>query len=132
MYSFQNGTTYTFSTLAPTVLGAQFKNATVVGANVGYDVAKNFNNIDLIHRAVYPLLPAGTVDDATKFTYVILKTENGSMTAIATEWIDESTIVSTQSVTITVVVRNASVSDATTIRDSLKLMGFTNVTTTVD
>lgn len=131
MYAFENGTTYTFSTLAPTVLGAQFKNATVSGI-VGYEVAKTFNNIDVIHRAVYPLLPSGTVDDATKFTYLILKTESGGITAIAVEWIDESTIVSTKAVTITAVIKNASLSDVTAIRDSLKLMGFSNLTITVE
>lgn len=129
MYNFVIGNAYTFNTRAPSLLGAIFENATILGI-VDYDIATTFRNIDLDHKRIYPLLPSGTVDNPKKFTYLLIRTESGEKTVLAYEWIDVSSITLVDSVTLTVTIPNANSSDATKVRDALALLGMLNFTIT--
>lgn len=127
MTNFVVGNNYTFNTLAPAVLGASFINAKVIGI-VGYDIAVTMMNIDLKQRAVYPMLPAGTPNDASKYTYLLLQTQSGSKTVIALEWIDQNTIQIVNSVTLEVTIPNANPTDAREVSQMLSLLGYSGFT----
>lgn len=124
------GNVYSFNTLAPSVLGASFKNSKILGI-VSYEVACTQINVDLMQRAIYPLLPVGTVDNPKKYTYLMIETESGSTTVLATAWIDQSSVSLVQSVTIHVTVPNVDSSDTIKIRDALRLLGYADFSVTV-
>ncbi len=124
MYNFILKNIYDFNTLAPSVLGATFRNAKVLGI-VDYDIASSFINVELMQRSIYPLLPAGTPDTPKQYSFLLLQTESGEKTVVAYEWIDPASIRLVDSVTITVTLPNVKSSDSVLIRDSLALVGFT-------
>lgn len=121
------GSVYTFNTLAPALLGAIFKNATLLGI-VDYTTACRFINVDLMQRKIYPLLPPGTLDNPKKYQYLLVATESGNNTVVAYQWLDPSTIQQITSVTVVVTLPNRSSSDTVAIRDALALLGFTGFT----
>lgn len=86
------GSTYSFNTFAPDLLGTNFQNCVVAGImdsgsvqQLGFDVIGN-------NKQVYPSLPAGTPSDPTKYTYLRLKMQSGVYNAIAVPWIDDSSV----------------------------------------
>lgn len=127
MYPFNLKSVYSFNTLAPSVLGASFKNAKVLGI-IDYDIAATIINVELMHRSIYPLLPQGTPDRPHSYTYLLLLTESNVKTVVAYEWIDPASIELVESVNIVVTIPNVKASDANVIRDSLTLCGFTGFT----
>lgn len=127
MYDFKIGNVYNFNTLVPTLLGTEFKNVSVLGL-IDYTTACSIINVDLMHRKIYPLLPPGTVDNPKKYTYLLVMTESGNKTVVAYPWIDASTIVLVDSVTITVTLANRNSTDAAAIRDAITLLGFKDFT----
>lgn len=118
--------TYNFNTYAPAILGATFQSATVLGI-FDYTTATRYISPETKNFNVYPYLPVGTTDDPKKYTYILLKGRSGELTVLAKEWIDQTTIVLVTSATITVTVTEASIEDATRIRDSLILLGLTKI-----
>lgn len=131
MYNFVIGNVYTFSTRAPSLLGAIFEKVTILGI-VDYNIAVSFLNVDLYHRRIYPLLPQGTIDNPKKFTYILVKTESGEQTVLAYEWIDDTSIELIDAVTLSVLIPNVNLADSGKIRDALSLLGFLNFTISVD
>lgn len=125
--SFSVGNTYSFNTLAPSLLGATFVNAKVIGI-IGYDLAVTFTNVDLKQRAIYPLLPQGTVSDPKKYNYILFQTQSNINVVLALEWIDQNTIESVDLSTLEITVPNVSYSDSNKIREMLSLLGFSNFT----
>ena len=122
---FQIGSTYTFNTNAPGILGAIYKNAKVLGV-VDYTIALTFSNVNVTAAAVLPVLPAGTPTDPKSYQYVAFQLENGSKVVLAMPWIDEASIVSITAVVITAVINGVDTTDVTRIRDVLLAMGYTN------
>lgn len=127
MADFQVGKSYSFKTLAPTVLGIALTNQLVKGI-VDYTTANQVANIDLVHRTVYPLLPVGTIDNPKQYRYLLLRSDSGATSAIAMEWIDLSTVVEAVSLSIVVTIPIATADDSRKIRDTLTLMGYQNFT----
>jgi hypothetical protein len=114
---------YNFSTLAPSVLGIEIKNATILGI-FDYNIASNYISPEAKHAVIYPLLPPGTVNDPKKFTYFLFRSESGTNEVYAIEWVNIATIFKIVSQTITITVTNAQNGDAVNIRDSLIQLGF--------
>ena len=119
--------TYTFNSLAPSILGTTFKNVTVIGI-IDYQTATNYIVPDAMHANIYPHLPVGTPSDPTKYTYYLIRSENGSKTVLAEPWIDADSIVVSSSEVIKITINNVSQSDVSKIRNTLTLMGYSDFT----
>jgi hypothetical protein len=130
MNPFEIDGVYTFNTLAPAILGASFKNVTVL-AILNYNVASSYINIESNHVNIYPYLPVGTVNDPKTYQYLLIKTQTGENTVLALPWINLATVNKVVSQTIAVTVNNVTVSDTTKIRDSLILLGYTDFAITI-
>lgn len=120
---------YNFNTLAPAILGNNFKNA-IVQAIVGYSIAKQFISPETQNVNVYPALPPGVVADPKKYTYVVFLMESGIERVFALEWIDISSIVEVSSQTLTIQIANTSAGDAERVRQALLLLQLTSFTVT--
>lgn len=123
MNPFELDGVYNFSTLAPAILGADFKRVTVL-AILNYKVAATYINIESNHVNIYPYLPVGTVNDPKTYQYILIKTQSGEDTVLALPWINLNTVVKVTSQSITVTIDKVTVDDTTKIRDSLILMGY--------
>lgn len=124
MYNFTIGGIYTFDTIAPALLGTTIKNARLM-ALFDYEVAVQFDNIDVRHAAIRPLLPAGSAFDNPKaFSYLYLISETGSRIILAYPWIKEDTIAKTTNQSVVINVIGATANDAIKIRQMLALSGF--------
>ena len=121
--------TYNFNTLAPAILGSNYKNALVL-AIVSYDLAKQFFSPETESVNVYPALPLGVVADPKKYTYIVFRTESGVTRVLALEWINISSITVVTSQILTVTISNASVGDAERVRQALLLLQLTAITIT--
>lgn len=126
MIPFQIGKTYTFNTLAPTVLESVMKNVKIMSI-MDYDLANSYINVDLVQKAIYPLLPIGTPNNPKDYVYVLFMTEAKIKSVLAIDWIDVNSIQEITSATINVRINGAALEDIPKIRDTLKLMGFTNL-----
>lgn len=114
---------FTFNTLAPAILGAQIKNAKLIGI-VDYTTANNYMNVDVQFRAVYPALPANTPNRPEMCTYYRFRSESGEPIILADQWIDTNTVTLVEHVNLQVNIANASLSDVSTIRDALNALGI--------
>lgn len=121
------GTTYTFNTLAPSILGAIIENAKLISV-MDYESAKHFDTIDLKYRSIYPLLPAGTPDQPESTIYYRFVSESNEPIIIAESWIDESSMVSVDFVNIQIIIQQTNLSEVTRIRNALNALGYSNYT----
>lgn len=119
--------TYTFNTLVPAILGLTYKNVTVAGV-VDYRTACSFIQPDQMHAAIYPHLPTGTVDDCTKYDYLLLDTEAGGRTCLAVPWINTASVAIVSNESLRVVVKGADANDVTKIRNALIVLGYPDFT----
>ena len=124
MNPFELNCKYNFNTLAPAILGADFKRATVL-AIINYTIAATMININTNHVNIYPYLPVGTVNDPKSYQYIVIKTESGENTVLALPWINLSTVSKILSQDITITVSNVVNDDTIKIRDALIMLGFT-------
>lgn len=123
MNSFELNSVYNFNTLAPAILGANFKRVTVL-AIVNYAIATTMANIEVNHRNIYPYLPVGTIDDPKTYQYLVIKTETGETTILALPWINLDTVNKLIGQDITIKINNVAPNDAAKIRDALIMLGF--------
>lgn len=130
MNPFQIDNVYNFNTLAPAILGAEFKNATVL-AILNYTVAKTYINIETNHVNIYPYLPVGTVNDPKTYQYILIKTQSGETTVLALPWINTDTVTQVTNQSIVVKVNNITNDDTVKIRDALILMGYSDFTISI-
>lgn len=133
MVPFKIGSTYTFNTLAPTVLESVMRNVKILSI-MNYDLANSYINVDIMQKSIYPLLPTGTPSNPRDYVYVLFETEAKIKTVMAVDWIDVNSIQEVSTVTINIRVDKAAIEDIPKIRDTLKLMGFSNlfINTTYD
>lgn len=112
---------YNFSLHTNPVLGITYLNARLVGV-LDYQSALKLSNVVLLHRQIYPYLPAGTVEDQSKYTYYHFIV-GGKSVVLADVWlIDSSVELSTGSI-YTVRLMNITTAQAAVIRDQLRLLG---------
>lgn len=123
MYNFALGGMYSFTTRAPAILGSTISRHTLKGI-VDYNTACKHENVELLHRQIYPLLPDGTINNPSKYTYLLLRSESGITRVIATVWIVESSITLVEEITATIKLTLDSNDDLITVRETLTLMGF--------
>lgn len=127
------GTSYSFNTRAPSILGASIRNAKL-GAILDYRIARTMEreNIDLKYRQIFPLLPPGTPSDVKGGIYYSFTSENGENFIMCNQWIDETSIVEVSYVNITVHLQAAQTTDVLVIRDALNSKGLTGFTIEVN
>ena len=130
-YNFVLGMVYSFNSLAPAILGANFQNVTLK-AIMDYDTAMKFSNIALTNKTILPILPAGTPIDPAVYQFLRFQTTIGTIIILAYPWIDITSIVISVGIKINVAINNVGLPDVIKITNSLNLMGYTNfvITTT--
>lgn len=131
MNPFEIDNVYNFNTVAPAILGADFKRATVL-AILNYTIASTYINIETNHVNIFPYLPEGTVNDPKTYKYLLIKTETGENTVLALPWINLDTVVKVTGQTLTIKINDITGDDSTKIRDSLILMGFNSFTMSIN
>lgn len=125
MILFQLSKTYNFDTMAPSEFGATIKNAKLLSV-LDYTEARKQSDIDTVYRNVLPLLPPGTPNHVSSTVYYKFVGENNSTFLMAEEWVDSTSIVEVNSISVVVDIPNLDVSDIPVIRDSLNAVGVTN------
>ncbi len=129
MGDFTVGNTYSFTTLAPGVLGASYTNAKVIGI-VNYSVAVSITNVDYLQKVVYPLLPAGSPSNYEDYNYIIFSTSNNSKLVLAEAWINQNSINLVTGTQIDISIFNTSLSQVSALQKQLSAMGFNDFTIT--
>lgn len=104
-------------------LGDIYKNVEIL-AILDYETAKQYRDIAATAVAVYPTLPQGTPKDYTKYKYLKLKHPDGSISAIAIEWVNTSTVVEHKSVEIQISVIASGIDSVERIRNVLQANNF--------
>lgn len=127
MYTFVPNRRYSFTTLAPSVLGGS-RTASKIKAILDYSMAIKQDAVSQKARIVYPLLPSGTEEDPTQYTYLLLESPDKRTEILAYEWIDSNSITTADVMTVSVTIPVATAEDATKIRDTLTLMGYSGFT----
>lgn len=112
------GKVYSFSTQAPMVLGSEITYAKL-SSIVDADTARLFEPIDQIYAQILPSLPLGTPVDPAASVFYIFTARNGSRIVIADVWIAEPTLTLIESVSVTITLPSASLSDIEPIRQAL-------------
>lgn len=115
---------YNFHTLAPGVLGVGYKNVKLT-AILTYEVASTLTPVLTKHRAVYPSLPAGTIDDPMAYQYYMFKTESGDTLFIADAWIDTNSVEEVSGISFDVKFRGVTSDQYETVRLALVAAGLT-------
>lgn len=116
---FDIGKTYTFNTLAPSILGATIENAKLVSI-VDYDnVVKYENFIIAKYNNILSQLPNGTPTKPSLSIYYIFEKPSGDREVFSQYWVDEGTIVELQLVNLNVTITDVSIDKIALIRDLL-------------
>lgn len=118
---------YNFNTLVPAVLGVKLTNVKLL-ATLTYGVANTIQPMLPRHRAIYPHLPQGTVDDPTAYTYYMFKTDAGDDIILADVWIDTNSIVEVSGVSFDVQFRDVTSDQFELVRTALHAAGLTQFT----
>lgn len=117
--------TFTFNTLAPSILGAQMKNAKLLGM-MDYSTAITYDNIDLKFRQIYPVLPPNSPDQPESCIYYRFLSESGVKIVLADAWIDLTTVEVVEHINFQITLNDCSMADKDRIRDALNALGYQN------
>jgi hypothetical protein len=118
--------TYNFSLYAPSVLGASYRNAKLIGI-LDYTSALKLKNVEQLHRQVYPYLPTGVINNPKSYTYYHFRYEqSGSYydLVIANPWFVESSVTEVNSLNLSISINNVSLDDVEVVRSQLRLLGY--------
>lgn len=121
---------YTFSTLAPSVLGATFSNVKVEGIVTYSEAIKNIP-VDSMHANIYPLLPAGTPANYKDYIFVVIRSAANIKTTLAYPWIDEQSVRLVTKTSLQYNIVDAGEEDKVKIDKFLKSLGYTTFTSVV-
>ena len=118
--------------LATTLIQDVYKAVQVSAANVGYEIASSYGNVEATHANIYSSLPDGTIKNARELSYVLVKRTSGvtvgenPITPIAIAWIDSMELVTTNQ--FIVEVNTAPANGEELIRQGLQSRGLTDFT----
>lgn len=105
------------------ILGDIYKKVKVLSI-VDYDTAKLFSDVNAIAVSVYPMLPTGTAKDFTKYRYVKIQHQDGTISVVAMEWINMRTVEEHLSVEINVRVQATGIDTQERLRACLEANNF--------
>lgn len=129
-FQFNVGNTYSFSTLAPAILGETYSTVQLVG-EMDFKRAMKEQDVQAKHRQIFPLLPPGTPDDPRQYTYLVFRDLQDRETVLGYPWIDQNTIVVATSQTLNLTIPNMTQQQAQNVSDALRLMGIRTFTLTL-
>lgn len=121
------GKTINFRTNAVPILGAEIRNAKVLGF-LDPASAKFYGDILAKHISVYPYLPEGTADDPYSYSYLKVALSNGTETVYGIPWVDQSSIAIVETTDIAVRIKNRGQVDLELVRTALLANGFSDFT----
>lgn len=130
-YPFELKKVYSFDVFAPSILGTEFKNVTILSI-MDYETALQQADIPAIHTNVYPDLPSGLPDDPSQYDYVRIRTASGVATILGIPWIDLDTVELVESRRMTVKIEGVSSADVERVRIALVQNGFNNIEITLN
>lgn len=88
----QIGQRFSFQVYPTAIIGNTFADVIMEGF-ISADIARAYNfDIYSMHANVYPTLPAGTPNDPTQYSYIMIRLANGERQIIGTPWIRQDTI----------------------------------------
>lgn len=118
--------TVSFEVYPAQLLGTGFTNAKVL-AIVDADTARAWIDPVAQHAAVFPTLPAGTINRYDAYLYLKLRLANGQLTALGLPWIRKETYTVNANRTIQLTIENVTPDDEPKIRRALSANGYTAV-----
>lgn len=125
------GKTVAFDVYPTSTLGTVFSRVKLV-AILDYEAANQYINVPVISANVHATLPAGTIKDYTKYLFLKVVLPDGTVTAVAVQWINMSTYRIYDSVSINFTIDNASGADVERVRKILASNGYTAVNFNID
>lgn len=120
---------YNFTTLAPSVLGGNYKNMKVKALLTDREAVK-YRDIMSLHRTLKPLITA-LPSNPQDCTYVLLENINKENILLALEYIDMYSIEEVVSTNINVLIRGTTDMDVSIIRTRLIELGYSDLTITL-
>ena len=121
------GKTVGFQVYPSAILTDDFRDVKIVGV-VNFEAANTYISTARLHTSVYPTLPDGTPDDYRLYEYVLVRKQDGKLTAIGVPWIRESSIEVTGTIEIIVTIRDKGIDDIPRLRQILTQNGIGNIT----
>lgn len=126
------GKVVTFTTRAPSLLGASFNRVKVLGI-LDRDTALNYRDVTATHINLYPTIHAldpTFPPNATDYLYIKIQYEDGRVDVLGWLWLDTNSIVEITSASATVKVDNITLADIPRIRNALLSIGIGSFTIT--
>lgn len=123
MPNFKVNGVYSFSTYTKATTGAVFQNAKLL-AELSYEIAKTFANVDVDFYANYPSLPEALPKDPSRYSYYQFLTNAGSKILLCSAWINAASVVENTSAIITVQIQSSNPQDPNNILQLLNQAGF--------
>jgi len=119
---------YNFSTLAPAVLGSDFKDMKVIAILTAKEAVK-YRDIQTLHNTLKPIITAlpTSVNDCS---YVLFENIDNEKVLLALEYIDMFSIQEVVSTNIRVEIYNTNTDDVSIIRNRFIELGYANVKVT--
>lgn len=122
--SFEIGSSYKFSTIAPSILNKDYKNVVLVGI-MSADEAVQYIDVYGLHSQIRQIPNLNIPSRASDLHYLKFKTTSGSYLYIAREYLTGVELISNKSLVITI--DNYTLSDYTLIEETLRKLGFENI-----
>ena len=126
---FELFSTYTFTTLAPAILGGTYKSLKVI-AIMNFETAKTFRDVLSVNEQLTPVIPGMPVAEEQQYLLLDNGDEGGNKLVLSTSWVDDTTVIQDASISITITIDNASVSDRDVLRQLLRGLGYQGVNIT--
>lgn len=116
---------YDFTTLAPTILGSNFKSMKVKGIMTSEEAVK-YREIQTLHIKLKPVISAlpNNVDDCT---FVLFETTDKETLLLAFEYIDKLSIQEVTTTNIRIEIYDTGVDDLSVLRNRMLELGYTNI-----
>lgn len=124
---------YSFLLYPVSILGSSYSNVKLISI-LDYNTALMFENVELLHRQIFPFLPEGTPSNNTEYTYYLFEKEEVNTSSqltpvkkkivLAHPWIIDTSIQEITATFKTLRLNNISSSEFTVVRDQLRLLGI--------
>ena len=112
---------YNFSTKAPAILGAEYRNVMVESIMTATEAVK-YSDVLTLHEQIRTVLNLDL--EVANCTYIKFRTLDGETVILALEYINSDSIVEVKTVNIRVDVLEANTDDILIIQERLKELGY--------
>lgn len=123
--NFEIGSSYTFNTVAPSILNSEFKNM-VLKSIMSASEAVQYIDVYSIHSQIKQLPNLNIPTRASDLHYLKFLSPNGGYVYIAREYLTSVQLVSNKQLVVTI--NNYTASDYTLIEETMRKLGFENFT----